>query len=207
MKFLFLGAHPDDIELGAGGTIAKARRLQIECESLILSDCRQNLIGESVTQDQLIKETISAHKVLGVSENSISFFDFPVRNFNSFRQDILQVLIEKSKNMIWDKIFIPNSTDIHQDHQVLSVEARRAFKTQSLLGYELPWNNIESKINIFNSLSIEDVTLKIQALSEFKSQQNREYMKPDAIRSILGFRGVQIKEEYCEGFEAIRGRL
>ena len=145
-----------------------------------------------------------AHQILGVEQKFVKILDFPVRNFGQFRQEILQVLIDINKHEVWEKIFLPSSQDIHQDHQVLATEAIRAFKTHSLFGYELPWNNIESRINSYNTLSKEEVKLKINALAQFNSQRHRFYMNPELIESSLRFRGMQILRDYCESFELIR---
>ena len=99
---------------------------------------------------------------------------------------------------------MPSSFDIHQDHKVLQVEAIRAFKFATILGYELPWNNLESKMSYYNVISNEDLQLKKTAISEFYSQSDRFYAKRDRVEVTLKFRGLQINKEYAEAFEVIR---
>jgi LmbE family N-acetylglucosaminyl deacetylase len=202
-KYLFLGAHPDDIELGAGASLAKAIENGISCHSVIFADFR-NLLSDKKADSEVWEESISAQLILGMSKSDITFHSFPVRRFDEFRQEILQILIDISQENHYSHIFIPNTLDIHQDHKVVSNEAIRAFKFNSLLGYELPWNNIESKINYYNKLEKSHLELKIRSLGEFSSQKERFYFSKTTISSIAKFRGLQIGVENAEGFEVIR---
>ena len=202
-KYLFLGAHPDDIELGAGASMAKALEIGIECHSVIFSDFK-NLQSDKITESQICDESIAAQSILGMSKRNIHFHNFPVRRFEEFRQEILQILIDISHENNYSHIFIPNTLDIHQDHKVVSREAVRAFKFTSILGYELPWNNIESRNNFYNILEKSHLELKIRSLREFASQRDRFYFSETTISSIVKFRGLQIGVENAEGFELIR---
>jgi LmbE family N-acetylglucosaminyl deacetylase len=204
-KFLFVGAHPDDIELGAGGSLAKALANDIECHSAVFSDFK-NLPtnGEGVTNSQVREESIAAQLHLGMKIEDIHFYSFPVRNFENYRQDILQILIDNFQRNRYTHIFIPNSLDIHQDHKVVSNEAIRAFKFSSIFGYELPWNNVDSNINFYNILEKSHVDLKIESLKFFISQTNRFYFAGDKIASIIKFRGLQVGVDAAEAFEVIR---
>jgi len=204
-KYLFVGAHPDDIELGAGGTLAKALANGIECHSAVLSDFKNlSAKGQGVTNSQVGEESIAAQLQLGMKRKDIYFYSFPVRNFEDSRQDILQVLIDNFQGNQYTRIFIPNTLDIHQDHKVVATEAIRAFKFSSLFGYELPWNNVDSNINFYNILEQSQVNLKVNSLKLFISQKNRFYFAEDKIMTIMKFRGLQVGAEAAEAFEVIR---
>jgi LmbE family N-acetylglucosaminyl deacetylase len=204
-KYLFVGAHPDDIELGAGGTLAKALANGIECHSAVFSDFKNlSAKGQGVTNSQVGEESIAAQLQLGMKRKDIYFYSFPVRNFEDSRQDILQVLIDNFQGNQYTHIFIPNTLDIHQDHKVVATEAIRAFKFSSLFGYELPWNNVHSNINFYNILEQSQVNLKVNSLKLFISQKNRFYFAEDKIMTIMKFRGLQIGAEAAEAFEVIR---
>ncbi len=74
-------------------------------------------------------------------------------------------------------VFIPSSSDIHQDHGVIYTEALRAFKFATLYGYEMPWNNYSFKGNAFIRISATDLDKKIASLAAYQSQQHRTYMQ------------------------------
>ena len=204
-KYLFLGAHPDDIELGAGGTLAKALAHRIECHTAIFSDFSNSTSAvNNPHNSQVCQESIAAQLVLGMAQEDIQFYSFPVRTFEDFRQEILQTLIDKFLKNNYTHVFVPNTLDIHQDHKVVSNEAIRAFKFCSVLGYELPWNNIESKVNFYNILNDSDVALKLSSLKMFNSQKDRFYFTEEKLTSVIKFRGLQIGAESAEAFEVIR---
>jgi LmbE family N-acetylglucosaminyl deacetylase len=204
-KYLFLGAHPDDIELGAGGTLAKSLANRIECHTAVFSDFQSLTPAASNSHNsQVCQESIAAQLVLGMAQEDVHFYSFPVRTFENFRQEILQILIDKFLKNQYTHVFIPNTLDIHQDHKIVSNEAIRAFKFCSVLGYELPWNNIESKVNYYNVLNESHVALKLNSLKMFSSQKNRFYFSEEKLTSVIKFRGLQIGAESAEAFEVIR---
>ncbi len=94
---------------------------------------------------------------------------------------------------------------MHQDHQVITNEALRAFKQSTILGYEMPWNNILFRANCFIALREKDVEKKLQALRCYKTQiGRRNYFEEDFLRGILRTRGTHIKAKYAEAFEVIK---
>jgi LmbE family N-acetylglucosaminyl deacetylase len=203
-KCLFIGAHPDDIEFGAGATIAKAISLGIDCHTLVLSDCQETLGSNGNTKPSLIEESTNALSELGVPTKNMNWYQFRVRRFTESRQDILSLFIQDFRDRGWDRVYIPNMDDIHQDHSVVSIEAIRAFKFTTVLGYELPWNNLKFNISSFNLVSELEVQKKVSAIGKFTSQRNRFYASEYKIRTVLRFRGLQLNSEYAEAFENIR---
>nr|WP_287420960.1 hypothetical protein [Candidatus Brachybacter algidus] len=103
-----------------------------------------------------------------------------------------------------DIIFIPSPRDIHQDHSTVANEAIRAFKTKTIYGYELIWNNIDFKTNAFIVLQERHVAKKIEALNAYQTQAGKDYLNPDFIRSLAVVRGTQIGKPFAEAFELIR---
>jgi LmbE family N-acetylglucosaminyl deacetylase len=104
-KYLFIGAHPDDIEFGAGATLAKAVEANIDCHALVLSDCHESLESFVTDPKTLVHESKRALKALGVDDEKVTFLTFPVRNFPKKRQEILQSLIEKARICNYTRIF------------------------------------------------------------------------------------------------------
>jgi LmbE family N-acetylglucosaminyl deacetylase len=101
-------------------------------------------------------------------------------------------------------VFLPSLNDTHQDHEVVSREGFRAFKSASMLGYELPWNNLTFETNFFVTLQEAHIEKKIEALKCYQSQQGRAYSSPEFVRSLAITRGTQIGSRYAEVFQAIR---
>ncbi len=202
-KILVLAPHTDDGELGCGGSIAKYCAEGKEVHYASFSLCRKSL-PEGFPEDTLEKECRAATQELGIKPARLHFFDFEVREFDANRQPILEELVILSKTIQPGLVFIPSSSDNHQDHQVIHTEALRAFKNCSVLGYELPWNHSSFRSTHFIRLSGEDIPKKIKAISAYQSQSHRNYMQEDFIRSLAKVRGVQCGSEYAEAFEVYR---
>jgi LmbE family N-acetylglucosaminyl deacetylase len=202
-NILVLAPHTDDGELGCGGTIIRKIEEGYNVIYVAFSICTRSL-PPHLDPFTLEKEVKKATRILGIKEKNVVLFDYDVRRFNEFRQDILEDLINLKKKYEPTLVFTPSPTDIHQDHQVISNEGLRAFKGTTILGYELPWNNISFNTRCFVKLQERHIIGKISALNAYESQKYRDYLNETFIRSLAVTRGVQIGVEFAESFEVIR---
>lgn len=202
-SILVLAPHTDDGELGCGGSIAKFAEEGKKVHYAAFSLCSKSLAA-GLPADTLAHECRKATMTLGIPAENITLLDFEVRQFPKLRQDILEELVKLNKRINPAVVFIPSSTDIHQDHGVIHTEALRAFKNSSQLGYELPWNHSEFRSTFFISLTAAHVAKKAVALTAYRSQAQRKYMQEDFIRSLAKVRGVQSNAEYAEAFEVYK---
>ena len=192
-KVLVLSPHTDDGELGAGGTIAR----------LVENGSKITHFAFSAPRDILKKECKRCLEVLGIKDYEI--FDFNVRHFPELRQEILEILFEYNKKAKPDLVLTPSTNDLHQDHQTVTSEALRAFKSSTIFGYELPWNNIIFRENCFIRLKERHVQKKIEALWNYETQiSERHYFDKEYLRGLTRSRGAQIGVKYAEAFEAIK---
>lgn len=202
-KALVLGAHPDD-ELGCAATIAKIINSGAEVYHYYFSLCEQSLSDIGLPVYQLKEECNLSRKTLGISANNCGNFHFPVRNFPSVRQDILEELVKLKKSINPGVVFVPNSNDIHQDHHCIYEEAIRAFKHTTILGYELPWNTLTMNHDCLVIVDEGHLKKKLDASLCYKSQLNRNYANVHFYRSLACVRGVQANVQFAECFEVIR---
>ena len=202
-KVLVLAPHTDDGELGCGATIHKLSEAGVEVFYVAFSICTRSL-PEHLHPMTLAEEVKRATELLGVSKENLILYDYDVRHFPAIRQTILEEMVALEKQIKPDLVLMPCSTDIHQDHQTIYAEGLRAFKRTTILGYELPWNNLSFTTNTFVTLNENNVQQKIKALNEYESQKSRSYLNADFIRSLAKTRGVQIAADYAEAFELIR---
>ncbi|MCH8331322.1 MAG: PIG-L family deacetylase [Bacteroidetes bacterium] len=200
---LVLAPHPDDGELGCGGTLKKLSEQGAVINYIAFSPCNKSL-PEGYSDNAIYEELEKAVGHLGISNDKLVKHDYKVREFPLNRQDILEKLVKVNNELEPDLVFIPCSDDIHQDHATINMEGKRAFKSRKILGYELPWNNLVTSVNFFVSINESQLGAKINAIQEYTSQSFRNYSSPDFIKSLARVRGVQIKTEYAEGFEMIR---
>ena len=202
-KILILAPHTDDGEIGCGGTIAKLQAAKKTIFYVAFSTCKESL-PKNLPKDTLKKELIGAASILNIKKNNLIILDYPVRYFPENRQSILEKLITLRKDINPDLVFMPSLHDIHQDHLTIAQEGLRAFKHVSILGYEDPWNMLTFDTTCFVHLSEKEIKIKIKAIQQYKSQNDKLYTKEKFIKGLAHTRGVQIGLEYAEAFEVVR---
>ncbi len=202
-RALILAPHTDDGEFGCGGSIARLVREGKEVYYVAFSTAEES-VPEPWPKDILKTEVKEATKRLGIPEENRIIFNFKVRELSYHRQEILEEMVKIKTSIGPDIVFLPSTNDLHQDHFTVSMEGIRAFKNLTILGYEIPWNNIQFQAEAFIILSEEDIDKKIYALDAYNSQKGRSYANEEFIRSLARTRGVQIGARYAEAFEVIR---
>lgn len=201
-RAIVLAAHPDD-EFGCAGLIARLVEAGTEVHLACFSACEES-VPEGYDQDVLRREVLDGLDVLGIPRDRFTMHDFRVRHFASDRQAILEELVILRKRLAPDLVLLPSSTDIHQDHAVISVEGLRAFKHSTILGYELPMNTISFEHACFVHLEPRHVEVKRRHARAYQSQQHRTYMRDAFITSLAVVRGVQANVAAAEAFEVVR---
>ena len=200
---LILSPHTDDGELGCGGSIARFIEEGKEVYYCAFSTAETS-VPKGYPKNILETEVKKATSALNIPKNNLFIFKYNVRKLNYVRQDILEHLVVLNKKIKPDLVFMPVKNDLHQDHSTVAMEGLRAFKQCSILGYELPWNSLTFNTQSFITLKQKHITKKIKALSKYKSQSHREYMKESFIKSWAHTRGIQIGTQYAETFEVMR---
>lgn len=187
MKYLFIGAHPDDTDLSCGGTMAKLSEEGHKVRSIALSMC----------DSALLDEFPEAAKILAIKE---SIHNFTVRTIHTQRGQLADYFFERRDK--YDFVFTHSLTDRHLDHKTVAEESVRIFNG-NVLSYIQPLNGNEYN-DYFVELSEEQLEKKIQALACYKSQAHRPYMDPEFIRAWARYNGIKCGKKYAEGFQTQR---
>jgi len=197
-KVMFLGAHPDDIELGCGALLANiGGRADIVC--VTLSDNQDN-----PELADLVDEHKRSMEVLGVPAGSVLLGEFETRNFARDRQQILEYLYQLNREHRPDIVFVHTLADIHQDHGVVTQEALRAFRGTSVLGFDVLRSSHGFFPHFLVEVSQDDVERKLKALAEYKTYGQRYYFDPAVVRATLVRHGALAERPYAEGFDILR---
>jgi N-acetylglucosamine malate deacetylase 1 len=197
-RVLFLGAHPDDIELGCGALLHHiAAMTEVLC--VTLSDNQKN-----PALKQVVYEHYNAMAVLGVKREAVLLGEFTTRVFQDQRQDILEYFLKLRKEFQPDLIFVHSRQDIHQDHNVMTDEALRAYRGITVLGFDV----IRSSYGFFPHFLVEvdeaDVNAKVESLRQYGTYADRYYFDPELIRSIVVRHGALAECPFAEGFDILR---
>jgi len=202
-RVLVLAPHTDDGELGCGGLIHKLVEQGADVTCVAFSSCDESL-PDGFAPGTLIGECKAAGACLGVAQDKIQVLDHRVRRFQENRQAILDYMIRLRREIAPTLVLAPSSQDVHQDHQAIHSEAMRAFKSTTLLGYDLPWNNPTFDFDLVVGLSEQNLAAKIAAMGAYKSQGFRTYSQADSIRSIAKYHGIKSDLPLAECFEILR---
>lgn len=202
-RALVLAPHTDDGEFGCGGTVARFLEEGVEVFYVAFSTCEES-VPPGFKKDALADEVREATKTLGIPPANLIVRSYPVRRFPEHRQDILEDLVRFRAQIGPDLVFLPCSADIHQDHQVIAAEGLRAFKAATVLGYEVPWNNLTMDFSALVVLQEAHFQKKLAALACYKTQQHRFYGSEETIRSLAHSRGLLVSHKYAEAFQLVR---
>jgi len=202
-RALVLAPHTDDGEFGCGGTIARLVEEKREVHYVAFS-AAEDSVPKGFRRDVLRREVQEATKVLGIPAKRLHTMKFQVRKFPEHRQELLDEMIRLRDAIAPDVVFLPSKHDVHQDHAQVHDEGLRAFKGTTMLGYEVPWNNLVFETTAFVRLDDRHVDKKIEALKCYRSQADRPYANEPSIRGQLRLRGTQAGCVWAETFQVIR---
>ena len=202
-RVLVLSPHPEDGELGCGGTIQRLMAAGAQCWYAAFTIAEQST-HPPYAPDAQRQEMMRSTGILGYAPDKVLVRNWAVRTFAAHRQEILDHMIALRREIRPDLVFCHCRDDTHQDHQAITGEAIRAFKQSSILGYELPWNTFRFSTDCFVELAEAQVAAKCDALSSYKSRSYRPYLDGERLRQWMGTRGLQIEADWAECFEVIR---
>jgi LmbE family N-acetylglucosaminyl deacetylase len=205
MKILLLSPHPDDIELGAGGTLIKLLGEKKHDICWVVFSICEDAVPQGLPSDTLRREFATVASLVSITNYRIH--SFPNMNFPACALAILKELDRVKNEFEPDLVMTPSLNDFHQDHRTVAEQAVRVFKrSASIIGYELPWNNLTFQAQLSVQLTQEQMEEKWQMLSLYKSQfiLKRNYFSKDFILGWARMRGSQCNSKYAETFEVIR---
>ncbi|MGP0224585.1 PIG-L family deacetylase [Paenarthrobacter sp. NCHU4564] len=196
-KVLAIGAHPDDLELACGATLAKLADAGHEVRTMVMSSgCKG---GDSAVR---AGEAQSGSGFMGAS--AVQVHDFRDTLLSDHGQEMVQAIEAYINDFKPDVVMTHSGNDYHQDHQAVhSATMRAARKHSSILCFESPSSTRQFNPSVFVDIA-GYVDVKIHAVSMHRDQKGKPYMSAERVRSLAAFRGSQVKTAYAEGFEPVR---
>lgn len=194
MPILAIGAHPDDIELGCGGTLAKLAQTSHPIRAIVFSKGRRGNLTDADRSD----ETRLALNAIGVTD--VHTYSFEDTQLWRFVNDLVALIEEHVRAIKPFRVYTMFQHDRHQDHRaVYEASSIACRQVPQFLGYETPSSYPNFTPTVFEDIG-EYLEVKVAALRMHTSQGERLYMQEDKIRSAAHFRGAQIDVGLCEGF-------
>ena len=197
-RVCFIGAHPDDIELGCGAFLHHILPYS-DVLCLTLSDNHKNPSLKNV-----VEEHMASFAVLGVPEDRIILEQFETRKFPDKRQEVLEYLIGLRRDFKPDMVLVHTKSDIHQDHNVVTEEALRAYRGATVLGFDVVRSSYGFFPHFLAEVSAADVDAKLAALSQYKTYADKYYFERELLRATMIRHGALAERPFAEGFDILR---
>jgi LmbE family N-acetylglucosaminyl deacetylase len=196
---LCIGAHSDDIEIGAGGTLLAWRAAGIDLD---VHWCVLSASGERAKE-----ATGSARAFLeGVSRHHVELAEFRDSYFPYDGAALKQWFERLRREVSPDVIFTHRRHDGHQDHREVCQLTWNAFRDHLILEYEIPkWDGDMGRPNMYVPLARETLERKIALLNEhFGTQRSKDWFDAETFRGLARLRGVECRAPsgYAEAFYA-----
>jgi two-component system response regulator HydG len=193
---LAIGAHPDDVEIGASGALVAHREMGHDVAILTLSRGARG--GE---EDTRAAESERAARIIGAQLYLEDLEDTRISEGDPTIGIISRVVSDLRPAVIYTH----SIHDVHQDHRnthraamVAAREVGRVYCFQS------PSATVDFRPTRFVSIDLHLAT-KLQAIDAFGSQMAvRAYLEPDLISSTARYWSRFAEGRYAEAFEVIR---
>lgn len=195
LRVLLLGAHCDDIEIGAGATIARLARQRPDTQftAVVLTSVPERAIES--------KACLSALTTPATVD--VTIYSLPDTRLPSHYEEVKDILAALSQSP-WDLVLTHHRFDAHQDHRLLGEVARTAFRDHLVWAFEIPkWDGDlgASQANAYVPLTRDDIDAKWAALDEhYVTQRGKDWWDPETFSALARLRGMECRAAYAEAF-------
>jgi LmbE family N-acetylglucosaminyl deacetylase len=201
LSVLTIGAHPDDIEIGAGGTL------------LTLAERPHGLRARYVvltgTDERQSEARDAAEAFLPKAELTVDLHQLPEGRLPAVWDRVKDILEEVAYTCAPDLILAPSSNDAHQDHRTIGEVLPTVFRNQLSLSYEVPkWDGDLGRPSIYVPLAPDLAHRKVELLHKcFPSQVSRDWWDDEVFLGLARLRGMECRVRYSEAFTCTKSVL
>lgn len=191
---LAVGAHADDIEIGAGGTLL---RLAAERPRV-----RLHLVVLTASPDRADEARASARAFAGSADLEVEVHDLPDGRLPVAWERAKDVLEDVAGRVRPDLVLGPAPWDAHQDHSTVAGILPTVFRSHLIWQYEIPkWDGDLGRPTHYVPLDEATMAAKCLLLSQhFPSQSGRDWWSDETFRSLARLRGMECRAPYAEAF-------
>jgi LmbE family N-acetylglucosaminyl deacetylase len=204
LSVLCLGAHSDDIEIGAGGTI-----LRLICEGILLDVTWCVLSAPDIRAREANESALAFLE--GAASHKIELAEFEDSYFPSQTREIKQWLTALRDRIAPDVIFTHARDDAHQDHREVNRLTTNIFRNHLVLEYEIPkWDGDLTQHNTYVPLTAAIMDRKIELLlKHFGTQRSKDWFDELTFKGLARLRGVECRaeERFAEAFTSRKSFL
>ena len=185
-RLLFLGAHPDDIEIGCGATVLSmlAARPGIEVRWIVFSGRDRRRQEASKSAARFLRR--ATRKEVSILDFRDGYFPHQIAEIKEFFEGLKD---EKPP----DVIFTHHRVDRHQDHRTVSDLTWNTFRGHCILEYEIPkYDGDLGQPNLYAPVTRAIAAAKVRGLmAGFESQRSRRWYTAETFSGLMRLRGVE----------------
>jgi LmbE family N-acetylglucosaminyl deacetylase len=196
LSVLAIGAHPDDIEIGAGGLLL----------GLAASDLRARYVVLTGTAERHQEARNAAQSFMPAADLTVDLFDLPEGRLPAAWADVKEILEGVARSCSPDLVIAPSSDDAHQDHRTIGELILTVFRDQLYLAYEIPkWDGDMSRPSIYVPMPESAAHRKVELLHKcFPSQRDRDWWDDEVFLGLARLRGMECRSRYAEAFRCAK---
>jgi LmbE family N-acetylglucosaminyl deacetylase len=195
LDVLCLGAHPDDIEIGCGATLAAlAERGDVRLTAAVLTG----------TPDRVAESTGALEELVpGVKTH---FYGLPDGRLPTHWEQAKDHLEELARECRPQLVLTHRVDDAHQDHRAVGALATTVWRDALVLHYEIPkWDGDLAAPSHYVPVSDEQARRKVALLNQhFPSQRGRDWWDDELFLGLMRVRGMECRNRYAEAFFATK---
>ena len=195
-----VGAHPDDIEIGAGGlllTLAQAA-----------AGLRVHYVLCTGTPARQAEARQAATAFLPGADVNLALNDLPDGRLPGHWGQVKQIL-QATAAVDADLVLVPSQRDAHQDHRLIGELALSAFRNHLVLQYEIPkWDGDLGRTTIYVPLEDAVARRKVELLhASYPSQKAHDWWDDEIFFGLMRLRGMECRSRYAEAFDCSKVSL
>ena len=196
-----IGAHPDDIEIAAGGlllTLAAA-----------VPDLSVHYVLLTGTPERQAEARVAAAEFLAGARLTFGLHDLPDGRLPEHWGAVKEKLHTEADGLDPDLVLAPSTQDAHQDHRLLAELAPTVFRGALTIGYEIPkWDGDFGRPSLYLPLADDVARRKVELLNaSFPSQKDRDWWDDEMFLGLARLRGMECRSRYAEAFYCTKAVL
>jgi LmbE family N-acetylglucosaminyl deacetylase len=201
LSILAVGAHPDDIEIGAGGTLLSlaAHHPGLRVRYVVLTG----------TAERQLEARSAASAFLPDGDVTVEMHDLAEGRLPAEWAAVKNVLEGVASSCVPDVVLAPSADDLHQDHRTIAEIIPTVFRDQLYLAYEIPkWDGDLGRPSVYVPLSADLAKRKTELLHKcYPSQLGRDWWDDEVFLGLARLRGMECRAPYAEAFMCAKSVL
>jgi LmbE family N-acetylglucosaminyl deacetylase len=192
LTILAIGAHPDDVEIGAGGLLLSLAGYSLRVRYLVLTG----------TAERHQEARAAARAFLPGADLGVELHQLPEGRLPAAWAEVKDILEAQARSCSPDLILAPSAGDAHQDHRTIGEIVPTVFRDQLYLAYEIPkWDGDLARPTMYAPMSADVAHRKVELLHKcYPSQRGRDWWDDEVFLGLARLRGMECRERYAEAF-------